>query len=114
MVLKKEADLSIAKLGQLLFAEPVGIVAVQCDTPAGWRFQAAHDVQQRALADAGRTHDGRRFTALHRKRHAGQHRERSTRRRVFLGDLRNFKHFDQAVTAALAMWRYTSSARAAI
>ena len=50
MVLKKEADLSIAKLGQFLFAEPVGIAAVQRDVPAGGRFQTAHDVQQRALA----------------------------------------------------------------
>ena len=114
MILKKEADFSIAKFGQLLFAETVGIAAVQCDAPAGGWFESAHDVQQRALADAGRTHDGRRFTTLHRKRHARQDVERSTRRRVFLGDLRNFQHFDQAVTAALAMWRYTWIARAAI
>ena len=47
----------------------------------------------------------RRFTALHRKRHARENAKRSARRRVLLADVRDLKHGQAAWTAALAMWR---------
>jgi hypothetical protein len=48
---------------------------MQVHTSAGGRIQAAQQVQQRAFARAGRTHDGQRFAPVHLQIHTLQHRD---------------------------------------
>ena len=72
MILEDEADLLVAERRQVFFGESIGIGAIQRDGSRGWRLEAAGNVEQRALAGAGRPHDGRRIAALHGERHAGE------------------------------------------
>ena len=63
VVLENEADLLIAEGRQFLFAELVGIGAVERNRSRRRWLQAPGDVEQGALARAGWAHDGRRLAA---------------------------------------------------
>ena len=57
--LEDEADLVAAQLRELLLLEPGDLDAVDADPAAGGLVEAGEDVHERALAGAGRAHDGR-------------------------------------------------------
>src|SRR5262249_41178506 len=53
-----EADVPVAEVGELLLGQGEGIGVAQPDLAGGGLVEGAEDVQQRALAGAGRPHDG--------------------------------------------------------
>jgi hypothetical protein len=50
VILKDEPDLRVPKIGQFGWAQGVEIVRAQAYVAARWRFEAAQNVEQRALA----------------------------------------------------------------
>ena len=63
MGLKDEADLPVADFGQLQLVELAEVLAVEQHRAARGPVQRADDLQQRALARAGRADDGKGFAA---------------------------------------------------
>ena len=56
--LKNETDLAAAQQRHLIFGQPANVLAVEQNLSAGWRVEARHQSQQRALPAPRRTHDG--------------------------------------------------------
>jgi hypothetical protein len=92
VVLKNEADLLVAKCSQLFFGELERVVAIQSYRAGGRRVECAEDVEQRAFAAAGGSHDRHCVTSLERERNVREHFERPARRGVVFGDLGGLKH----------------------
>ena len=57
VVLEDEADVPVAEVGQLALGQGERVLAVEADGAGGRPVEGAEDVQQRALAGAGRPHD---------------------------------------------------------
>src|ERR1039458_2276247 len=92
VVLKDEADCPIAERRQLFLGERERIASIERDRTGSGLFQPAEDVEERALARAGRAHDGGRVAALKAERNARENGERPAWGRIFLGEVRDFKH----------------------
>ena len=103
VVLKDEADVSIAKVGQVALGQGEGIASLQPHVAARRPVERAENVQQRALAGAGRPHDGHGVAALQVERHIAQHGQGAAARRVILGEMFNVEGH---------RWHFTRSAGA--
>ena len=86
MELEHEADVAIAE-GDEIGVGHLGDAVIADVDGAGIRaIQAAQQMQQRALADAGGAHDRDHLAALHREREIAQHLQATVGDRVGLGD----------------------------
>jgi len=66
MVLKDETDLLVPECGEFFFFQQKRITAVEGDGAGGRRLERPKNIEQRALAAAGRTHDGSGVARLER------------------------------------------------
>ena len=104
VLLKHEADLPAAEVGERGLVELERILAGEADAAGGRRLERAEDRQQRALAGAAGTEDGEVFAASERERHAVEHAERLARRGKFLDDVvRRRDRRRRSVTDSAAM-----------
>ena len=87
MVLKDETDVPVAVVGEAAFAEGERILAVEPHGAGSRPVERAEDVQQRALARAGRPHDGEGVAALHLQADAAQHGQRAGARGIFFTEV---------------------------
>src|SRR5688572_21644211 len=58
VVLEYESDVAVAKGRLRPLTKLEWILPVQCDRAGGWRFERTENIEQRALAASGRSHDG--------------------------------------------------------
>src|SRR5436190_23596964 len=94
MVLKDEANVTVAKIGKLTLGQGEGVLAIKADGPRGGRLQRADDVEEGALARARRPHDGGGFASLELEVDITQHTQRATAGGVILRqvlDLQNHR-----------------------
>ena len=85
--LEHEADLPIADGGELEFVELTQISSSKLDAAGRGLIERADDLQQRALAGTGRSHDSERFAGVDLQRKVIEHGQRSAARRgVAFGD----------------------------
>ena len=91
MVLKHEADRTVAEVGKLRLREGERVGAVEADGAAGRPVERAEQVQERALAGAGRAHDGERLAAVEAERHVTEDGERAAPCRVVFAELFDLK-----------------------
>src|SRR4051794_22909414 len=75
MILKDEADVSIAKVGELLFRQREGVGVCESDLAARGPIERAKYMQERAFARAARSHDGQRLAFLDREANVAKHRQ---------------------------------------
>src|SRR5271155_4073174 len=87
MVLKDEADLFVPKCGEILLLQRKRIPAIQRNFSRGRRLERPENVEQRALAAAGRAHDRHSVAALKREGNARKNRDGTSGRRVLLGEV---------------------------
>ena len=92
VILKHEADRSIAKGREPVRRELERVPAVERDRPGRGRLERAQDVQQRALAAARWTHDRRGVARFERERHVRQDRQRACRARILFAEVRDAEH----------------------
>ena len=92
MRLEDETDLPAADGGKLLFVQSAEILAVQPHAAGSWVIERSDDIEQRALAAAGRPNDGDGFTGRNLKAQIPQDRDRCS---ALSGDviLRNLFEF---------------------
>jgi hypothetical protein len=87
VVLEDKADLAIAKVRQVAFWEGERIDIAEGHPAAGWLIEGAKDVQQGALAAAGRAHDGKGLAGVEGEVDIAEDRERATPGGVVLVEL---------------------------
>src|SRR5689334_18756842 len=92
MVLEDKPDRVVAERCGVLLSQLEGIASIQRNGPRSRMFQRAEDVEQRALTRSRRTHYCHGVATLQRKTNAGEHRKRPAWCRIFLRDIRHFKH----------------------
>ena len=73
MRLKDEADLRIAKQGELIAGHGSQVLIIERDLASGGRIERADDVQQGGLARARGADDGHRFAGRDGERDIAQH-----------------------------------------
>ena len=71
--MKDEADLPVADFGELQVVELAEVFAIEQHRAARGPVQRADDLQQGALAGAGRADDGDSFAARDFERHGAEH-----------------------------------------
>ena len=89
VVLEDEPDRGIAERGQFVGPELKRVAPVERHGTGGRGLERAQEIQQRALAAAGWSHDGRRLAGRERERHVAQHGQRSARCRVLFAEIRD-------------------------
>ncbi len=92
--LKDEADLATANPRQFVVVERSEVPTVEQDPPGRRTVQSPDDVQQRALATAGRADDHDRSTLLDLQRNPFEHadRPRIAWDTIGLGHIAKFEH----------------------
>ncbi len=85
--LKDEADPRGADLGQLVVAHLRDVVVAEHEAAGGGPIEAAEQVEQRALAGAGRAHDRDVVALGHVERHAAQGVDRLAAEHVVLAEI---------------------------
>ena len=86
MKLEHEADLPVAKRDELRIRQRRQVRAVDGDRPRVRAIEAAEQMQQRALADAGGADDGDHLSGLDLQIEIPKHDERPSADRIALGD----------------------------
>ncbi len=89
VLLKHKADGLIAKFCQRRFGQSEGIPVAECDCAGGRLIQRAEQVQERALAGAGRADDGKRLAGRNFKRQLAQNFDAARAALESFGDTRN-------------------------
>ena len=87
VILKDEPDRPVSERRDVRGAERERVDLVQRDRTGGRRLQRAQDVQQRALAAAGRSHDRGGIAGPERKRNVRQDGQRSARGGIVLTEM---------------------------
>ena len=90
--LKDESDTAPSEFGLLVVVEVADLLTLESDRSGVWSVQRAEQVQQGALARAGRTDDGYELPAGQRQGDAVERADRLTADAVCLGDLRQLQH----------------------
>src|SRR5262245_45831593 len=84
MVLKDEADLVVAESRQLGLRQRERVLVVELNASAARAVERSKDVQEGALAGAGRAGNGQRFAALESQIDSAEDDERPIAGRKFL------------------------------
>ena len=114
MILEHEAHVPVPKHRLTRVVEGVRIDIVHANRARGWRLERAEDVQQRALAAAGRSHDRDGLPALDRERDVLQDWQRTPWRVVLLGNRVGDEHIGYARAGLVRSSPYTFSAASAM
>jgi len=87
VVLKNEADLSIAKSGSMVFAERRGVLPIQNDTAGRGRLESSQNIEKSALAASGWPHNGGSFPRFKIQVHVGPDGDGTAGSGIFLGEI---------------------------
>src|ERR1700722_12392899 len=87
VILEDEADRAIAELRQRRVGQAERLLLAGLVSAGGRPFEGAKQVEQRALAGAGRAEDGERFAGLQRQVDVAQDDEVATARGITLAQV---------------------------
>ena len=87
MILEDKADVPVAKTGQFLLGESVGILSVEHDRPGRRRLKPTQQIEERALPASGWPHNGHSVTPLEGQINVLEDRQRPTARHVLFAHM---------------------------